>query len=244
MRHRMSPLSAPTAQVSGSPWAKNALCYVAFRTMSRTFWFRRVLRHKSAWDRDIVCSFRQPVLGKEQTMKFVITDRVRTSGALSLRGASQSDTHRGMKRSRAEGASASPCSSARRCSPTAHGHRGATDKGAVAPPEGHPKPCSRCRACNQTPSGGCRSVPKTARETLVNSAATVAYGDSSINDKYAFHDRDKHFCSRCIRFNFDNALLALRPTAMAVTGRAERSRCDRRVPNRARVRWRPEWRRY
>jgi hypothetical protein len=31
-----------------------------------------------------------------------------------------------------------------------------------------------------------------------------------------------------------------RPT---VTGRAERSRCDRRVPNRARVRWRPEWRR-
>jgi hypothetical protein len=35
-----------------------------------------------------------------------------------------------------------------------------------------------------------------------------------------------------------------RSTAMAVTGRAERSRCDRRVPNRARVRWRPEWRRY
>ena len=34
-----------------------------------------------------------------------------------------------------------------------------------------------------------------------------------------------------------------RSTAMAVTGRAERSRCDRRVPNRARVRWRPEWRR-
>ena len=30
-----------------------------------------------------------------------------------------------------------------------------------------------------------------------------------INDKYAFHDRDKKFCSRCIRFNFDNALLAL-----------------------------------
>jgi hypothetical protein len=26
-------------------------------------------------------------------------------------------------------------------------------------------------------------------------------GDSSINDKYAFHDRDKKFCSRCIRFN-------------------------------------------
>ena len=23
------------------------------------------------------------------------------------------------------------------------------------------------------------------------------------------HDRDKNFCSRCIRFNFDNALLAL-----------------------------------
>lgn len=35
-----------------------------------------------------------------------------------------------------------------------------------------------------------------------------------------------------------------RSTAMAVTGRAERSRCDRRVPNRARVRWRPEWRQY
>src|SRR4029077_13525072 len=34
-------------------------------------------------------------------------------------------------------------------------------------------------------------------------------GDSSINDKYAFHDRDKKFCSRCIRFNFDKALLAL-----------------------------------
>src|SRR6202140_375874 len=29
---------------------------------------------------------------------------------------------------------------------------------------------------------------------------------------------------------------------MAGTGRAERSRCDRRVPNRAIVRWRPEWR--
>jgi len=34
-----------------------------------------------------------------------------------------------------------------------------------------------------------------------------------------------------------------RSTAMAVTGRVERSRCDRRVPNRARVRRRPEWRR-
>src|SRR5260221_14162367 len=34
-------------------------------------------------------------------------------------------------------------------------------------------------------------------------------GDSSRTDKYAFHDRDKKFCSRCIRFNFDNALLAL-----------------------------------
>ena len=33
--------------------------------------------------------------------------------------------------------------------------------------------------------------------------------DSSINDKYAFHDRDEKFCSRCIPFNFDTALLAL-----------------------------------
>src|SRR5580704_3030803 len=34
-------------------------------------------------------------------------------------------------------------------------------------------------------------------------------GDSSINGKYAFHDRDKNFRSRCIRFNYNNALLAL-----------------------------------
>jgi hypothetical protein len=54
--------------------------------------------------------------------------------------------------------------------------------------------------------------PKMARkrsQIQPRPSRTARRGDSSINDKYAFHDRDKNFCSRCIRFNFDHALLAL-----------------------------------
>jgi hypothetical protein len=73
------------------------------------------------------------------------------------------------------------------------------------------KPCGRCRVRNQLRLADAGPA-KNGAKTHANSAVTVAYGetrDSSINDKYAFHDRDKNFCSRCIQFNFDHALLAL-----------------------------------
>ena len=77
--------------------------------------------------------------------------------------------------------------------------------------------------------------PEIARETLANSAATVAYGETIA---IRISARDASGLTSITPY------WRYRSTAMAVTGRAERSRCDRRVPNRARVRWRPEWRRY
>jgi hypothetical protein len=41
-----------------------------------------------------------------------------------------------------------------------------------------PKTMEPLSGAQSTPSGGCRSVPKTARETLANSAATVAHGET------------------------------------------------------------------
>jgi hypothetical protein len=106
------------------------------------------------------------------------------------------------------------------------------------------KPCSRCRARNQLrlrlpvrpkmarkrkfsrdrhlrrDMGIPRSTTSTRSMIAIRISARDASGLTSITPYWRY-----------------------RSTAMAVTGRAERSRCDRRVPNRARVRWRPEWRR-
>jgi hypothetical protein len=83
---------------------------------------------------------------------------------------------------------ASPASGGSGCSL----HRAATSQHQAATPQRRSRP--RVKPHPKTPSWG----QHPHRRFLALTAGA-----------YAFHDRDKNFCARCIRFNFDNALLAL-----------------------------------
>jgi hypothetical protein len=114
---------------------------------------------------------------------------------------------RGMKRSRAEGAKRFAVFVGVAMLANKHDHRGATDEGAAAPPEGHPKPCSRCRAQQSNSvsrmsvraNNGARNARKFSSDRRLRRDVGIPRSTTST----------RSFCSRCIRFNFDNALLAL-----------------------------------